>query len=109
MMPTDILKMTVRVSLALSVIAILSVGLVRAQLDPRISLTPSEDNWLKEHPVIRLGIDPNAPPTEYVDGDGTIFRNSFEHRSVGEWATRNRISRGEGVDLASSVGEGKES
>jgi PAS domain S-box-containing protein len=33
-------------------------------------LTPSEENWLKEHPVIRLGVDPNAPPTEFVDRDG---------------------------------------
>lgn len=34
-------------------------------------LNVSERTWLKAHPVIRLAPDPNFPPVEYFDKDGT--------------------------------------
>ncbi|WP_321494026.1 PAS domain S-box protein [uncultured Desulfobacter sp.] len=33
-------------------------------------LTESERTWLKKHPVIKIGIDPNRPPYEFVDDQG---------------------------------------
>ncbi len=35
-----------------------------------IELTPSEQQWLKAHPNIRLGIDPNWAPFEFRDDEG---------------------------------------
>ncbi len=33
-------------------------------------LTPAEQAWLREHPVIRTGPDPNYPPYEWMDTNG---------------------------------------
>ena len=35
-----------------------------------LDLLPLERAWLKEHPVIRVGIDANWAPMEFVDADG---------------------------------------
>ncbi|WP_293647489.1 transporter substrate-binding domain-containing protein [Thiolapillus sp.] len=35
-----------------------------------VHLTQSEGRWLKEHPVIRIGPDPDYPPFEWLDGNG---------------------------------------
>ena len=37
---------------------------------PTIELTPEEEAFLYEHPVIRLGVDPNFVPYEFFDTDG---------------------------------------
>ncbi len=37
---------------------------------PTIELTPEEQAFLTEHPVIRLGVDPNFVPYEFFDTDG---------------------------------------
>jgi len=34
-----------------------------------INLTDEEINWIEQHPVIRLGIDPEFAPFEFMDGD----------------------------------------
>jgi len=34
-------------------------------------LTEDEKDWLEKHPNIRLGVDPNCAPFEFVDTDGT--------------------------------------
>ena len=71
MMPKSLVRVTLQVLIALSLIAIPYDESVDARLDSRISLTPSEESWLNEHPTIRLGVDPNAPPTEFVNRNGT--------------------------------------
>lgn len=35
-----------------------------------LNLTDSEKNFIKEHPVIYLGVDPNFVPFEFIDSDG---------------------------------------
>ena len=35
-------------------------------------LTQAEKNWLMQHPVMRLGIDPGWAPVEYFDDDGKL-------------------------------------
>ncbi len=39
--------------------------------EKRILLTTAEKAWIREHPVIRLGVDPEFAPFEYVSSDGT--------------------------------------
>jgi len=36
----------------------------------RINLTTEEKEWLHSHPDIRLGVDPNFPPFEFIDSRG---------------------------------------
>jgi len=36
----------------------------------KISLTEEEQKFIQEHPVIRLGIDPELVPLEFIDSDG---------------------------------------
>ncbi|MBI9100769.1 MAG: transporter substrate-binding domain-containing protein [Spirochaetales bacterium] len=38
--------------------------------EKKISLTPAEDLWISNHPNIRLGIDPEFAPFEYVSPKG---------------------------------------
>lgn len=35
-----------------------------------VDLTEEERLWLAEHPVIRLGVDPDYPPFDFIDEDG---------------------------------------
>ena len=35
-----------------------------------LQLTQIEKKWLRAHPIIRVGIDKNRPPIEFVDSDG---------------------------------------
>lgn len=37
-----------------------------------LELTDSESHWLKDHPVIRMGIDPGYDPYSFIDNDGTV-------------------------------------
>lgn len=37
-----------------------------------LNFTPSEEAWMKQHPVIRLAIDPDWAPIEYVDEKGNM-------------------------------------
>ncbi|MES9956437.1 MAG: transporter substrate-binding domain-containing protein [Sedimenticola sp.] len=39
-------------------------------IKPSVSLTPEEKAWLAAHPEIRLGIDANYPPFEYIGQRG---------------------------------------
>ena len=44
-----------------------------AQVDSAstLDLTPEEQAFLREHPTIRMGVDPNFVPYEFIDTDGT--------------------------------------
>jgi len=37
---------------------------------PRIELTAEEEAFIRDHPVIRLGVDPTFVPYEFIDTDG---------------------------------------
>jgi signal transduction histidine kinase/ABC-type amino acid transport substrate-binding protein len=39
--------------------------------EKKISLTETEKTWLENHPLIRLGVDPEFTPFEYITDDGT--------------------------------------
>ena len=47
--------------------AFLIPGALPAQ---QVQLTPAERDWLSDHPVIRLGVDPGWTPMEFVDSEG---------------------------------------
>lgn len=38
-----------------------------------LNFTPQEKAWLASHPVVRVGIDQNWPPVEFVDKNGEYF------------------------------------
>ncbi len=40
------------------------------RIAPQAALTAEERAWLTEHPVLRVGIDPQWAPVEFVDGAG---------------------------------------
>ena len=37
---------------------------------PGVVLNDEERQWVLEHPVIRLGVDPAWPPFDFIDGQG---------------------------------------
>lgn len=45
----------------------------------KINLTPSEKSWIREHPIIRLGIDPEFAPFEYMTSDGVYSGITVEY------------------------------
>ncbi|MCK5312442.1 MAG: transporter substrate-binding domain-containing protein [Desulfobacteraceae bacterium] len=45
-------------------------GLTFIKKTPTIALTAFERQWLREHPVIRTGIDRNWAPLEFIDKEG---------------------------------------
>ncbi len=40
---------------------------------PAIELTPEEQRWLNEHPIVHLGVDANFAPFEFIDEKG-VYR-----------------------------------
>ncbi|MBF0193386.1 MAG: transporter substrate-binding domain-containing protein [Magnetococcales bacterium] len=46
---------------------------------PRVSLTKDEQNWLKEHKTIRLGVDPAYPPFEFLTEGGSYAGMTSEY------------------------------
>ncbi len=42
----------------------------KAPGDKKVPLTPAEKAWISAHPIIRLGIDPEFAPFEYVSSKG---------------------------------------
>ncbi len=47
-------------------------AVVESVAAPELGLTAEEKAWLKTHPVIRLGLDPQWPPFSFKAADGTI-------------------------------------
>ncbi len=43
-----------------------------ARKGARVVLSASEKAWIRDHPVIRLGVDPEFAPFEHVTSDGTF-------------------------------------
>lgn len=42
----------------------------QSSAEPQIALTQEEKEFIREHPVIRLGVDPTFVPYEFIDTDG---------------------------------------
>jgi PAS domain S-box-containing protein len=53
------------------------VGSVR-----KIPLTAREQNWIEEHPVIHLGVDPEFSPFEYFDAEGSYQGISSDYVKI---------------------------
>ncbi len=43
---------------------------LQEEREPKIDLTDAEKAWLSNHPVVRLGVDPEYPPFEFIGEDG---------------------------------------
>ena len=57
--------------IACCLVLISAVAPATPQTEASVPLTPEERSWLAEHPVIRLAPDPDFPPIEFIDEDGT--------------------------------------
>jgi PAS domain S-box-containing protein len=59
----------------LSVIVLAPAGMAHAVVEPppAIDLSIAEKGWIRDHPLIRLGVDPEFAPFEYIDEEG-IYR-----------------------------------
>ncbi len=49
---------------------------------PRVELTMGEKAWLKAHPDIRLGIDPNYPPFEFIGKRGEYVGMAVDYLAL---------------------------
>ncbi|MDE1463892.1 transporter substrate-binding domain-containing protein [Spartinivicinus poritis] len=47
-----------------------------------LALTQEEQAWLKSHPVIRLGVDPNWPPFDALDAEGKHIGIASEYAKI---------------------------
>ncbi|WP_163833511.1 transporter substrate-binding domain-containing protein [Spartinivicinus ruber] len=47
-----------------------------------LALTQEEQAWLKAHPVIRLGVDPNWPPFDALDAKGNHIGIASEYAKI---------------------------
>ena len=58
------------------------VKIRRHWLEPKtseIELTPKETAWIKHHPVVRVAMDPNWAPIEFVDDKGNYHGISVDY------------------------------
>lgn len=70
MITTHTLKLIAFIFIAfISVSAPCFAGKIATNPSNPAKLTPEEQNWIKEHPIIRVGIDPSWAPIEYFDDD----------------------------------------
>lgn len=82
-----------------------------------ISLTKTEKMWLKNHPVIRVGIDPKFQPYEYLNEQGEYIGISqdyldllskqlgieFEIVHHGLWSDVIKATKAKEIDLLTAV------
>ncbi|MGR9013698.1 MAG: EAL domain-containing protein [Gammaproteobacteria bacterium] len=58
-------------------------GFVYAQIKPgTLNLTPEEQAWLQAHPVIRVGIDRDFAPYEWIDANGNYVGLSADYMAL---------------------------
>ncbi len=58
-------------------------GFVYGQEQPsRLHFTPAEKAWLKAHPVIRLGVDRDFAPYEWIDANGNYVGLSADYMAL---------------------------
>ncbi|MCP4118527.1 MAG: transporter substrate-binding domain-containing protein [Desulfobacteraceae bacterium] len=67
------MKNAVRITIIAFTLALtLTISAARAfpESGNEAALTAEEKSWLQDHPVIRIGVDPNWPPLEFFDANG---------------------------------------
>jgi signal transduction histidine kinase/ABC-type amino acid transport substrate-binding protein/FixJ family two-component response regulator len=90
---------------------------VPERLFPQIDLTPAEQMWLSQNPVIHYGIDPDWPPLEFQEGGrhvgfsadyldlvGQRLGIRFEHVPTRDWSETLRLILEQRIDLVPCVG-----
>lgn len=50
--------------------------------DNQPEFTPEEKAWLAEHPIIRMGVEENFPPYEFLDEQGAFTGISADYRAI---------------------------
>ena len=61
-------------NLALPIVLLLAVlPTLALSSSSTLQLTPEEQQWIAEHPVIRIGVDPDFAPYEFVDSSGAAL------------------------------------
>ncbi|MBP7637162.1 MAG: hypothetical protein KBA18_04740, partial [Kiritimatiellae bacterium] len=63
----------------------------------RLDLTPVEQAWLREHPVIRVALDPDWPPVEFMDRNGRMCGLTIDYLALISEMTGIRFDRVEGL------------
>lgn len=90
---------------------------VNAAPDPSLNLTPEERQWIKDHPVIRVGADPDYPPFEFFDARDQYGGIALDYLQIIEkktglkiltpvkqpWPETMRQARARQVDLLAAV------
>ncbi|WP_068309063.1 ATP-binding protein [Kordiimonas lacus] len=90
--------------------------------DQNLVLTDAERHWISEHPVIRLGADPDYPPFEFFDNRGLYGGIASDYLKIIEAQTGLKIltpvnqpwpetmlqARAKQVDLLAAVGKSEE-
>jgi signal transduction histidine kinase len=111
--------MSLRITIILTALLLLLLALVPAIADntPELTLSEEEKAWLDAHPVIRIAVDPNSPPFEWIS-EHKEYRGisadllklieqklniQFESVIARDWAHVLELARNREADLLSSV------
>jgi len=100
----------------------LITGQAFAAPSPELVLTPEQQAWLEAHPVIRVAVDPNSPPFEWIAKDGSYQGISadlirliekklgirFEILPARDWAQVLEMAKNHEADLLTSVVRSKD-
>lgn len=79
--------------------AILSTYLDSSGFQQKVfSLTQEEWDWLKAHPRLKLGIDPQSAPFEFIDDQGALQGISSEYIDFIQSKIKNEMSPIEGLN-----------
>jgi len=91
---------------------------VRDRAGP-VELTPEEADWLREHRDIRLGVDPEFYPFEFLEADGRYAGVASDYVNIlnerlgihmhvvpgVSWAQATELARTRGIDVLPCVGK----
>lgn len=67
---SEVVSMRRLIAPLFALIAIALMIAVPCSADSSMSLTEDEIAFLRDHPVIRMGVDPGFVPFEFIDRDG---------------------------------------
>ncbi len=60
-------------------------GFIYQQINPgKLNFTSAEQNWLQAHPVVRVGVDPDFAPYEWIDAKGNYLGLSADYIALVE-------------------------
>ncbi|MBU1168576.1 MAG: transporter substrate-binding domain-containing protein [Proteobacteria bacterium] len=74
---------------------------------PKITLTPEEALWVKEHPLIRLGFDPGFSPFEFVSQNGNYAGIAADYVRLISLMTGIRFEPETGLSWSEAVEKAK--